>query len=133
MKDNNQNRSTVMLALGRKVIANLFVEAIEKRPNMEAFAECNYESAKAAAMTRKPDIALVEIPERNGTPALDMLKVCEEIKEASPGCKIMLLCPETDRESVAVCVEARQHERIEDFLFYDASTDYLASKIQAMN
>ena len=129
---NSECRNMVMLVLCRRVIANLLTDAVEKRLNMTAFAEYDYKNVKAAAMTSKPQIALLEIPERYGTPALDILSICAEIKSVSSGCKIMLLCPENDKESVNACVEAKQQSQIDDFIFYDTSTDYLISKICAL-
>ena len=129
---NEGNQNIILLVLCRKVIANLLVEAVEKRSNMTVFAEYNYKNVRAAAMTLKPDIALAEIPQCRGTPALDTLDICAEIKSESPGCKIMLLCPENSEESISVCVKAKQKAQIEDFLFYDSSTNYLVSKLESM-
>ena len=122
----------VILVLCRRVIANLLAEALEKHAHMVVYAEYDYKNVKSTAMVRHPNIALVEIPERSGTPALDALAVCNEILEASPGCKIMLLCPENDKGSVNVCVKAKQQAQIDDFLFYDSTVDYLVSKLEAM-
>ena len=126
------NRNIVMLVLCRKVIAQLIVEAIEKRSGTTVFAEYDYSNVGTIAAVHKPDIALIEIPERRGTPALDILDVCAEINKAVPGCKIMLLCPDKDKGSIDVCVKAKKKSQIEDFMFYEAGVEYLASKLEAM-
>ena len=77
----------------------------------------------------QPKIALVEIPENRGDPARDALNVCGDIKKASPGCKMILICPENDEESVSACIEAVKEGEINDYLFYDLSVDYLVSKL----
>ena len=127
-----ENRSMVMLVLSRRVIGGLLKKYIDDRPGMKAFLEYDYNNAKYNAQRYAPDIALVEIPERYGTPAADTLRFCEEIKGANRGCRIILLCPENNDTSVGECVQAKQQGRIDDFLFYDSTTYYLVSKLEAM-
>ena len=123
---------TVMLVLCRRVIADLLVKAVSNRAGLDAFGLYDYNNAGTTALARKPNLALVEIPERYGTPALDTLDVCDEIKKASPECKIVLLCPEQDKESVNVCIDVKKRGEIADFLFYDSSVEYLASKLESL-
>jgi DNA-binding NarL/FixJ family response regulator len=125
-------KTIVMLMLCRRVIADLLISVIEKQGGVEAFGEYIYKNAVTTAISRKPDIALVEIPEQYGNPADDTFIVSEGIKEASPGCKIVMLCPEKDKASVNACTEAKKAGKIEDFLFYDSSVDYLVSKLEAL-
>jgi response regulator RpfG family c-di-GMP phosphodiesterase len=125
-------KRVVLLVLCRKVIARLLIESIEKDQNMEAYGVYNFAHAKAAAMTRKPHVALIEIPERYDEPAQDALDVCSEIREVSPDCKIMLLCPERDEKSVEACVASMRQGIISDFLFYESSVEYLASKVKVL-
>jgi len=125
-------RKTVLLVLCRKVIADLLIETIKKCPSMEAFGIYNFNEARAAAATYNPQIVLVEIPESHNEPALEAFDVCKDIKDVNPDCKIVLLCPEKDRESVNLCVKAKKHGDIEAFLFYEASVDYLVSQLESM-
>ena len=76
-----------MLVLCRKIIANLLEETIEKRSNMKVFTEYDYKNIRTIVSVRDPNIVLMEIPERHGTPAQDTLSICEEIKSVSPGCR----------------------------------------------
>ena len=127
------NKKAVMLVLcQRRIVAEALVGYIERSSNLSAFVVRKFTDAADIAKVRLPVLALVEIPERYGSPALDTLDVCEEIKKASPGCKIVLLCPEQDKESVDICIDERWRGSIEDFLFYDSSMDYLASKLKAL-
>lgn len=127
----NEQR-TVMLTLNRKPLLNIFTEAIEKRSRMAVFAENEIANLETAVAEHKPDIAMIEVPERSGTPALDTLTASDHIRIAHPGCKVMLMCSEADKNSVAECIKAKRENRIEDFLFYDASPDYLATKLESM-
>jgi len=121
-----------MLVLCRRVIAGLLVEAIQKRIDMEAFGLYEYNKAKNMAELRKPKIALVEVPERHGFPVQYVLDVCKDIQEASPGCKIILICPENNEESVEATLKAKKEGEIDDFLFYDLSVDYLVAKLETL-
>ena len=126
------DKNTVMLVLCRRVIAGLLVEAIQKRIDMEAFGLYEYNKAKNMAELRKPKIALVEVPERHGFPVQYVLDVCKDIQEASPGCKIILICPENNEESVEATLKAKKEGEIDDFLFYDLSVDYLVAKLETL-
>jgi len=126
------NKTIVMLLLCRRVIADLLIKTIERNGDVEAFGVYDYRNAVNTAISRKPDIALLEIPEKHGTPAQETLEICDGIKAAIPECKIVLLCPEQDKESVNSCVEAKKQGKVEDFLFYDSGVDYLVSKLEAL-
>ena len=128
----NLDKGIVMLVLCRRFMADLLTEAFKKRKRIQAFGVYEFSKAKNMALVRKPDIAVVEIPERYGNPGQDTLDVCKDIKEASPGCIIMLICPENDEKSVEACIEAKRHGKIEDYVFYDSTVDYLASKLEAL-
>ena len=124
--------SSVLLVLCRRILAGLLVESIRKRTGMEAYELVEFDRAKDMSMLYKPKLALVEVPERNGSPTLDALTVCKEIKEASPGCKVILICPENDEDSVKASLNAIRGGEIDDFLFYDLSVDYLVAKIESL-
>ena len=127
-----EEKKAVMLVFCRKIIAEALVKAIEKNRSLEVFGVYDCENAWITATSRKPALALVEIPERYGSPALETLDICDNIKKASPGCKIILLCPERDKESVSVCIDVKKRGEIEDFIFYEAGVDYLASKVESL-
>ena len=124
----------VLLVLCRKVIAGLLIESISKNQNMRVYGVYKHNEVRSAAMTYKPQLALIEVADRYGdpVPAEDALDVCLDIRESSPDCKIMLLCPERDKESVNMCVDAKKRGEIQDFLFYEASVEYLVSKLEAL-
>jgi len=52
---------------------------------MEARCVYDYKKAGSEAANYRPDIALAEIPEKNGYLAAETLEVCGEIKKASDG------------------------------------------------
>ena len=125
-------KTIVMLLLCRRVIADLLISSVEWSGAVEAYGVYDYRNAVHSAISRKPDIALVEIPEKHGTPAQDTLEICQAIKAELHNCKIVMLCPEQDKESVSACVDAKKQGKVEDFLFYDSGVDYLVSKLEAL-
>ena len=125
-------KEIVMLVLYRKVIAGLLIEAIHNRTGLEVFGVYEFNKVKNMALVHQPTSALVEIPEKYGDPALDTLDVCDDIREACPFCKIMLMCPEQDKKSIDVCVDAKRNGKIEDYIFYDTTPEYLTSKLEAL-
>ncbi|MDR0490884.1 MAG: hypothetical protein LBH28_06540 [Oscillospiraceae bacterium] len=125
-------KNIVMLLMCRRAIAGQLADAIGKRKYMEAHCAYDYRRAGSFAEIRRPNIALVEIPEKFGYPAVETLDICGEIKIASPGCKVILLCPVHDKESVYICTEAKKQGEIEDFLFYNSSVENLVTKLESL-
>ena len=126
------DKKIVMLVLCRKVLAKLFIEHINNNTQMKALGVYKFNEVKNMALLHNPNLALVEIPERHGESAREAFDVCDDIKEARPGCKVMLMCPEQDKKSVDACVKAKKKGKIEDFIFYEASLEYLTSKLEAL-
>ena len=47
-------------------------------------------------------------------------------------CMLLLMCPEQDENSITRVVEAKRKKRIDDFVFYDVTIEYLISKLISM-
>lgn len=76
--------------------------------------------------------ALIEVAESGEYDADYCLALCAWLRKETPDCKLLLMCPENDVKSVTAAVEAKKEGRIDDFIFYDASLEYLLSKLRAM-
>ena len=126
------SKKVVMLVLCRRVITELLIETIEKHSDMKAIGVYGINEARSAAVFNRPSIALVEIHEKHDSPVQEALDLCKEVTGVAPGCKTVILCPEADKASVQACIEAKRHGKIDDFLFYDSSTDYLISKLESL-
>jgi hypothetical protein len=125
--------SSVSLIMWRKAIAGSLLSELRKEPGLLLlYYEQDY--AKAAESIRKHDakVALIEAAETGGHDVNYCLKLCSLIRNESKDCKLILMCPEQDEEAVAQAVNAMQNGLIDDFIFYEASIDYLSSKIIAM-
>ena len=122
----------VLLVMRRKVLAQAIMNSLRDDGRFSFSAEYIYENAPITALAIRPDCAVVEVPESGEHPADETLPVCDGIRESCPGCKVLLLCPENSRESTAAAVRAKRGGRIEDFVFYDSSMDYLVAKLASM-
>lgn len=53
-------------------------------------------------------------------------------RKDAPKCMLLLMCPEQDENSITRVVEAKRKKRIDDFVFYDVTIEYLISKLMSM-
>jgi len=96
-------------------------------PHVRVFHELDYANAEYTANSNTADVALIEAAETGEYDVFYCLALCARLRASA--CKLLLLCPEQDEASVSAAVEAKQNDLIEDFVFYDASIDYLISKL----
>lgn len=103
---------------------------LENIQGIRLFFESDYSKAVHIISTSHADAVLIEIAETGEYDASYCLALCAGLQTGS--CKLLLLCPEQDEPDVAAVVDAKQKGVIEDFVFYDASIDYLVSKLLAI-
>ena len=60
------------------------------------------------------------------------LALCTWLREVTPDCRLMLMCPETQQDTVNRAIVARKQKLIDDFVFYDVSLDYLTASLQSL-
>ncbi len=113
----------------RRPVAQGLIKKLEGKADIRLFYESDYSKANSLISANNADIALIEIAETGEYDVHYCLALCAALRTAS--CKLLLLCPEQDESSVAKAVDAKRKGLIEDFIFYDASIDYLASKLLA--
>ena len=76
--------------------------------------------------------ALLEVSE-DGAHDIDFcLALCAWLREVTPQCRLMLMCPEGQTQAVRRVIEAKRKGEIDDFVFYDVSLDYLAASLQSL-
>ena len=123
----------VLLIMYRQLMSDAMMSALSGNPNFKFFLDKSYKNAEAAARTYMPDIALMEIPESKAYHPEDYLIICDGVKSVRPDCKLMLMCPENSSESRQAAVEAMRSGRIDDFIYYNVSMDYLESKLEVLS
>jgi len=121
---------TIVLIMRRKAIAQGLAQSLGGGPRV--ILEPSHRYAQARIRAGGADIALVEIAESGSHGAAKCLALCDRLREDAPQCKLLLMCPEQDQDSVARAIEAKCRGRIDDFVFYDVTTDYLVSKLLSM-
>ncbi len=119
---------TIALLMQRMPIAQGLIKKLEQ-PYIRLCYESDYAKADSLVHTSCANIALIEIAETGRYDAGFCLALCSRLHDTIRGCKLLLMCPEQDESSIAAAIDSKQEGIIEDFVFYDASIDYLASKL----
>ena len=119
----------VMLFMQRKAIAEALMHTLKEYPDLRLIYEPDYQNARTTIDGHNAKVALIEITE-SGTCDVDYcLTLCKKLRKQTPECELLLMCPEQDEKSVKQVIDAKGKKLIDDFVFYDVSMDYLASKL----
>ena len=123
----------ILLVMHRKMLSDALIAQTLNDTRFELIAESNYAAAVLTAESCSPEIAVVEIPESGPWKSAEKcLAICDLIRKQLPGCKQVLLCSENDTASCNAAIQAKQERKIDDFLYYDNSVNYLFSKLEAL-
>ena len=114
----------------RRGIAQALLQRLCAHTGIDPFFEPDYGQADTVIRARDARAALIEATEDKCEDILYCLSLCSKLRKEIPCCRLLLLCPESN--SVVKAVEARKDGIIEDFVFYDASIDYIVSKLLSM-
>lgn len=123
---------TIMLIMRRRPVAQAFMKKLAGSTDASIVCESDYTRAEHSIRKNNARAALVEVTEAGDYDAVHCLALCDRLRKNAPDCKLVLLCPEQDEPGVFQAVKAKKDGRIDDFVFYDASLDYLASKLLSM-
>lgn len=119
----------IVLIMQRKPIAEGLMNKLKNSPHIRLIYESDYEKAKAVVEGEDAKAALIEVTESGPYHIGHCLELCRQVKKDRPDCKLIIMCPEEEEESVKEVVRAKGKGLIHDFVFYDVTTDYLASKL----
>ena len=122
----------VLLIMTRASLAQGLLRKGAEVSDMELFYERNYEKSIDSVKARSAETVLLEISESGAQDTAYCLSLCESMKREVPFCRILLMCPESDPDSVRKTIGAKRSGRIDDFVFYDASMDYLITVLRAL-
>ena len=121
----------VLFMMYRMIMADAMKQSLSGQFQM--FVSKEYKNIVAAVLTFTPDITLVEIPESDAMHPEKYLQMCVEVRKEAPNCKLLLMCPEHNSESIKAVVDAMRSGKIDDYVFYDASMEYLKSKLEVLS
>lgn len=123
---------TVLLVMSRASLAQGLMAKVQDAPGIQLCYEPDYVNADVAIRSHLATGALLEVSE-DGTHDISFcLALCAWLREVTPHCRLMLMCPEGQAEAVHRAVEAKRNGEIDDFVFYDVSLDYLAASLQSL-
>lgn len=123
---------TVALIMKRKVLAQSLMRLTREEKGIQMYFQPDYADADVVIRGCGASCALVEVAESGEYDVAYCLALCAWLKKETPACKLLLLCPENDEECISEVVAAKRAGKIDDFIFYDTSLEYLISKLCSM-
>ena len=124
--------SAIVLIMWRRAIAESLLSKLNTESVLPLCYEPDYTQADTCVKKNNAKVALIEAAETGAHDVSKCLEICAALRKEAEGCKLILMCPDQDEEAVAQTVNAMQEGQIDDFVFYEASFDYLSSKIITM-
>ena len=122
----------VLLVMKRKLLADALEKGLRENPRFRFCAEYAYENALLTADCVAPQIVVLEIPDSGAWTPEKCLALADALRARTPAPRLMVLCPESSPAACAQTVQALRAGRIDDFVYYDTSWQYLVSKLEAL-
>lgn len=123
---------TVALMMKRRPVAQDLIKRLKGERGLHCYYEPDYANADVAIRSHGATVALIEAAENEEFGVGYCLALCAWLRQVDPNCKLLLMCPEKDPDSVARVVRAKRAGAIDDFVFYDVSAEYLASVLLSL-
>ena len=124
--------SNIILIMFRKAIVQGLIDRLNTNKDINLIYEPNYDKANISICAHHADLVIIEAEEKGPFDMEFCLKLCHQLRSDIPKCKLLLMCSEHDDSSVKKVVDAKWSKQIDDFVFYDVTSDYLASKLISM-
>lgn len=121
----------IILMMHRKVIMQGLVNKFQDDQDIHLIHKAHYYDKNILIGTRDAEVVLIEAAESGYYNTAYCLALCQQIRKFNPECKLLVMCPEQN-EAIKQVVDAKGKGFIDDFVFYDASIDYLASKLTSI-
>ncbi len=122
----------VLLMLKRLSLGEGLCSIIEESGIGKPILETRYENLLASTECEQVKVVLLEVPESGLPNIYGCLAIIDQLKIRLPNCKVLLMCSELDHEAVKVAIKAQQSKRVDNFIFYDTSMEYLKASIKAL-
>ena len=123
---------TVLLIMKRKSVAQGLMLKLRDVSDFQLAYEAEYVRAAATIRVHDARVALIEVAESWEYGIAYCLELCARLREETPGCKLLLMCPENSSESKHAAVDVMRSGEIDDFVYYNVSMDYLQSKLAVL-
>ena len=117
-----------------RVFALSFANLVENYPDVELEIHLLHKPEQAIldAEVLGIDIALVAVSAENPMQIEALLKICDNLGEAMPKCRKLMIVPNENSETESIAMKSFKAKRIDDYVFHDASPDYLLAKLLAL-
>ena len=119
----------IILIMQRQAVAQGLMSKLRFSPDLKLIYEPYYHKANYTIQNYNAKAAIIEVAESGPYDIGYCLALCKELRENTPECKLILMCSDQDEKTIDLVIEAKAKERIDDFVFFDVTTDYLSSKL----
>lgn len=123
------NVQTIILVMYRKVIVENLLDKLGKCEHINILYQPHYNKAVSLINSIHAAVALIEVAESGEYDIAYCLKLCAKIRMKTPKCKLLIMCSELDQKNIDLVIDAKEECLIDDFVFYDVTSDYLVSKL----
>jgi len=122
----------IALIMRREAVAQALMKSLLERNDIRLTFEPNYAFADIAVRSNDAETALIEIDESGEYDTSYCLELCVRLRKELPKCKLLIMCPEQDKDSIFKVITAKQERFIDDFVFCDSTITYLSSKLLSL-
>lgn len=121
----------IVLLMQRMAIVSSLENKLNENLELNIIHKANYELVKKNIIDNVK-VYLIEVAESGPFDIYYCLDLVKFIKKLDSNCKLLLMCSEHDEMSIDLVLKAKRDSFIDDFVFYDVTIDYLASKLLAL-
>ena len=124
----------VALITTNKILAQSLAVAMKTIPelNFDFYLFLNYQQAILDAQVFEINVALIDVTGCQGAERETPFKFLAGLHNSLPNCHLMLLVSQEDTKCRELAEQAKKNKLIEDFVFYDASLQYLMAKLESI-
>ena len=108
---------TAVLIMKRASLAQGLMQKMSADQDVQLFYEPDYANADIAIRSHLAQVALLEVAESGECTVDYCLGLCGWLREVTPDCRLLLMCPENNLQAVEKSIRAKREKLIDDFVF----------------
>jgi len=118
----------------RRMLGQSLVDAAKARPELglDIYLMIDIKKALLDASVLKTDVAVVDVADRTAEAFDAALALCGTLRAEVPDCRLVLMLSQEDAAGQKRAIEAKRNAEVDDFIFHDATLDYLLAKLVAI-
>ncbi len=122
----------VLLMLKRTSFGEGLIRLLDQSEFGIVKIQTQYQNIVQYSQLEQPRVILFEVPQSGFPSVYGCLHLIDKIKLVSPESKILLMCSEFDQDAIQSTIYAKKNSRVDDFVFYDTSIEYLKASIKSL-